>query len=84
MSSPTTHTLRFGVLGECTKIRGDIQFQTTEPEDAAIAAAGQFHQLLEQQIRDVFRPERVAERAMLYDKESGMLVQTNENKHLFA
>ena len=79
MSSPTTYTFRLGVLGECTKIRGDIQFQTTEPEDAAIAAASQFHQLLERQISDVFHPERVAERALLHGCEQGFELGSNKD-----
>ena len=64
-----------------TKIRGDIIFETKESEENAIAVAAQFHKLLNKQIRDLFHPERVEQRSMLFD-ENGKLIQTDDNKHL--
>ena len=64
-----------------TKIRGDIIFETKESEENAIAVAAQFRELLNKQIRDLFHPERVEQRSMLFD-ENGKLIQTDDNKHL--
>ena len=75
------NAFRIGVVGD-TKIKGDITLETNESEENAIAASTQFHELLNKQIRDIFHPERVEQRSMLYD-ENGKLIRTDSNKHLF-